>query len=274
MTQVERIGGRSMVRGVKIPRRRRLDWNLRSCGRHGHVTYRPDEAELAARLRTDTAVGEAWRCLRCETFVLGEPSAAGPADEAPIVLRGAALKDAVILRLLAAERFARGVGLVLIGYGILRFNSSRDALQRVLQDYLPLLRPVADKLGVRLEQTMPIKLIERALSVHTGTLTLVTVAVLAYAALQFTEAVGLWILKRWGEYVAVVGTSAFLPLEIYELVHGFTWLKLAALVINLAAVAYLVLSKHLFGVRGGHEAFVAARRSASLLEVERAALSA
>lgn len=51
----------------------RFDWSLRSCGFHGHVTYRPTETDLADRLHTTTPVGEAWRCLRCETFVVGEP---------------------------------------------------------------------------------------------------------------------------------------------------------------------------------------------------------
>jgi len=238
------------------------------------VTYRPDEVDLAERLSAQTAVGEAWRCQRCGTFVPGPPAGAGPAAQAPIVLRGAALKDAVILRLLAAERFVRGSILGLVAYGIFRFNSSRDALQNVLDVYLPLLRPIGDRLGVQIEAITPIRLSEGALSVHAGTLRLVAAGVLAYSALQFTEAVGLWLLSRWGEYVAVVGTSAFLPLEIYELLEGFTWLKLAAFAVNVAAVIYLIWSKYLFGFRGGRAAFESARHSASLLEVERAAIGA
>jgi hypothetical protein len=46
-----------------------------------------------------------------------------------------------------------------------------------------------------------------------------------------------------------------------------------AFVINVAAVLYLVLTKRLFGVRGGRAAFDAERESASLLEVEAAALA-
>ena len=38
--------------------------------------------------------------------------------------------------------------------------------------------------------------------------------------------------------------------------------------------AYLLWTKRLFGLRGGHAAFEAERHSASLLEVERAALAA
>jgi len=253
---------------------RAFDWNLRSCGLHGHATYRPDEPDLAERLTVQTIAGEAWRCLRCGAFVAGPPAGSGPADDAPIVLRGQALRDAAILRLLAAERCVRGLLLVALGYGLYRFDGSRQALQRVFDEYLPLLEPVATKLGIDLQETGPVRLIEKALSLKHSTLVWVTVGVLAYAALQLTEAVGLWLLKRWGEYVAVVGTSAFIPLEVYELVGGFTWLKLAALAVNLAAVVYLVWSKRLFGVRGGHAAFAAERHSASLLEVEQAALLA
>ena len=60
---------------------------------------------------------------------------------------------------------------------------------------------------------------------------------------------------------------------VYELIEGFTWLKLAAFAVNVAAVVYLVWSKRLFGVRGGHAAFEAERHSASLFEVEQAAVA-
>lgn len=103
------------------------------------------------------------------------------------------------------------------------------------------------------------------------TLSLIAIGLFAYAALQIVEGVGLWMLKRWGEYVAVVGTSAFIPLEVYELAHRITVLRVGALVVNLAAVAYLLWTKRLFGIRGGHAAFEAERHSESLLEVEAAA---
>jgi hypothetical protein len=79
-------------------------------------------------------------------------------------------------------------------------------------------------------------------------------------------------MKRWGEYVAVVGTSIFLPLEIYELLEKVTWLRVTAFALNVFAVVYLLWTKRLFGLRGGHAAFEAERHGESLLEVERAAL--
>ena len=252
---------------------RNFDWSVRSCGLHGHVTYRPDETALAERLRADTAGGEAWRCLRCGAFVCGPPHGSGPADDAPLVLRGRELRDAFVLRLLAAERLIRGLLLVALSYGVYRFNGARDSLQRVFQDYLPTLRPVADKLGIDLQSTGPVRLIDKALHTAHGTLELVALGVLAYGALELLEAVGLWLMKRWGEYVAVVGTSIFLPLEVYELLERVTWVRVVAFLVNVFAVVYLLWTKRLFGLRGGRAAFEAERHGESLLEVERAALS-
>jgi Predicted membrane protein (DUF2127) len=45
-----------------------------------------------------------------------------------------------------------------------------------------------------------------------------------------------------------------LPLEVYELVHGVSALKVIALVINLAIVVYLLYATRLFGLRGGASA--------------------
>lgn len=254
--------------------RRGRNWNLRSCARHGHATYRPDEGDLADRLHTETAVGEAWRCLRCGDFVLGAPNGSGPADHAPLVLRGRALRDAFVLRLLAAERLVRGVLLVALAYGVHRFEGSQDALKNLFDEELPLLTPIGDRLGIDLQDSGPVRAIQRALETRHDTLTLLVWGVLAYGALQLLEGVGLWMLKRWGEYVAVVGTSLFVPLEVHELLDRVTWVRVLALLVNLFAVGYLLWTKRLFGLRGGHHAFLAERHGQSLIEVEQAALAA
>ena len=72
-----------------------------------------------------------------------------------------------------------------------------------------------------------------------------------YAALEAVEAVFLWRGKRWAEYLTVVATAAFLPLEIYEIAEKASLLKVGALLVNLVILAYLIWAKRLFGVRGG-----------------------
>lgn len=46
-------------------------------------------------------------------------------------------------------------------------------------------------------------------------------------------------------------TGVFVPFEIYELTNSISALKVIALVINLAVGIYLLISKRLFGLRGG-----------------------
>jgi uncharacterized membrane protein (DUF2068 family) len=249
-----------------------FNWNLRQCGLRGHVTYRPDEADLAARLTTQTPSGEAWRCLCCGDFVVGEPLGGGPAADAPLVLRGRGLRDAFILRLLAVERGIRGLLLVALAFGVYKFDGAQDSLEKVFREYLPLLQPLGDRLGINLQDTGPVRLIQKALETNHDTLRWVALGVLAYGVLELVEAVGLWLMRRWGEYVAVVGTAVFIPLEVYELVERVTWLRIGALALNVFAVVYILWTKRLFGLRGGRARFEAERHQESLLEIERAAL--
>jgi uncharacterized membrane protein (DUF2068 family) len=245
-------------------------WELRTCARRGHITYAPDETDLADRLSGRTGQGEVWRCLRCGDFVLGSPHGHGPAEDAPLVLRGRALRQAIIVRVLAVERLVRGVLLGLAAWGVLRFRGARGSIQAQLDRDLPAFRAS----GIKVDQLALVRELEKALAAKSSTLLLLTVLLGAYAALEIVEAVGLWLLARWGEYLAVVATAVFLPLEVHELLKGITVTRLSALVINVAAVVYLLYAKRLFGLRGGRAAYDRERRGEQLLEVERAAADA
>ncbi|HEX3613525.1 MAG TPA: DUF2127 domain-containing protein [Sporichthyaceae bacterium] len=238
----------------------------RVCGRRGHLTYRPHEVEVAARLQASTAHGAAWRCLRCGDWAVGPPAASGPAAEAPIPPRGKALRQQTLLRVLAIERMVRAVVLVIAAYGVEHFASAQQSLRRSFEDVLPSARPLASRLGFDLDNSVIVRETTKALDAKHSTLVLVAVALLAYGLLEGVEGVGLWLAKRWGEYLTVVATAAFLPLEVWELHDHPTVTKAATFAINLAAVGYLVVAKRLFGVRGGGPAYEAELRSESLLD--------
>lgn len=248
-----------------------MEWNLRTCARRGHVTYAPDEEEFRAKLEATTPLGDAWRCLRCGTYVLGEPHGRGPAENAPVLLRGKALRAAFILRALAIERWARALILFLLAAAVFKLKSTQASIKALVDKDLTALKPFFDQIHFNVSDSATIHSIEKILNAKQSTLNLIAFGILFYGLLQLAEGIGLWVLKRWGEYVAVVGTTLFIPLEVYELTDKISWLKVGALVVNLAAVLYLVLSKRLFGVRGGHAAYEASLHEVSLLEVEEAA---
>lgn len=60
-----------------------------------------------------------------------------------------------------------------------------------------------------------------------------------YSSMRFVEAYGLWFQKRWSEWFALVSGSIYLPIELYELTKGFTWIKIGFVSINLIVVMYM-----------------------------------
>ena len=241
-----------------------------TCALAGHVTYAPEEEALADRLSGTTGLGDVWRCLRCGEFTVGEPHGRGPAEDAPMIMRGKALRQAIIIRALAIERLFRAVVIALAAYAVWKFRGARGAIQATLDRDLPIFRAA----GFKVDQMTVVHELEKALATKPSTLALLTAMLAAYALIEVIEGVGLWLLKRWGEYFAVIATSVFLPLEIHDLTKGITMTRLVTFTINMAAVVYLLYSKRLFGLRGGRKAYDEERRGEQLLDVERAATTA
>jgi uncharacterized membrane protein (DUF2068 family) len=67
-----------------------------------------------------------------------------------------------------------------------------------------------------------------------------SVVAFVYASLLFTEGIGLWLQKRWAEYLTAIGTALLIPLEVYEIYERFTWVRIAILALNIFIVWYLV----------------------------------
>ena len=243
-----------------------MDWNLLTCGIEGHISYAPEEPGLRARLQATSAAGPAWRCLRCGTFVPGEPTHSGPAAKAPAVRRGKELRSAFILRLFAVERFLRGVAVAVIAYGIWRFKYSRSSIEQAFNRELPVMRSLLRGLGFNIDHSKLIGLIRHAFTLDPRTLTWLALAASGYALIELLEATGLWLLKRWGEYFAMVATSVGIPYEIYDLTAKVTVLRLLFFAVNLALVVYLVLTKRLLRARGGKKAYDARLRSESIID--------
>jgi len=242
-------------------------WELVTCALAGHATYAPDEEALAARLSGSTGLGDVWRCLRCGDFALGEPHGRGQAEDAPMIMRGKALRQAIIIRALAIERLFRAVVIGLAAYAVWKFRGARGSIQATLDRDLPIFRAA----GFKVDQMTAVHELEKALAAKPSTLVLLALVLCAYAVLEVVERVGLWLLKRWGEYFAVVATSVFMPLEIHDLAKGITMTRVVTFTINVAAVIYLVISKRLFGLCGGRKAYDEERRGDQLLDIERAA---
>ncbi|MDX6334014.1 MAG: hypothetical protein QOG05_1354 [Streptosporangiaceae bacterium] len=215
----------------------------------------------------DSPAGEAWQCLRCATFVPGSPAASGPAAAAPRVRRDDELRSALILRIFAVERLVRGIIFAFIAYGVWRFKYSRNTIEHTFNREYPEIRDLLHTLGYNINSSGGlVGLIRHTFALDQRTLTWLAIGAAAYAVVEVLEAIALWLLKRWGEYFAMVATCAGIPYELYELAAKVTALRMTAFLVNVALVVYLVLSKRLFGARGGKRAYDARLRSESLMQ--------
>jgi uncharacterized membrane protein (DUF2068 family) len=251
-----------------------VNWSLLSCGRSGHVTYAPAEPELREQLMARTASGDAWRCLRCAGFIHGDPAATGPAAEAPRVRRGTEVRSALILRVFAIERYLRALLFGGAAYGVWRFEGAQYSLERAFNREYPVIRALLRELGYDVDHSRLVGFIQHALTLSPAAITLLAWGLAAYAAVEVIEGTGLWLARRWGEYFAAVVTSLGLPYEIYDMTAKVTATRLVLFAINLALVLYLVITKRLFGVRGGRRAYEARHASQSVLAEAIAAATA
>ena len=250
--------------GTEQPRRYlpKLRYELIGCGLHGHELLGTDAAELRGgdNLFARESGGLRWyRCLRCDSWVVlsppGQPARRYPPsrEEVTLPLRGKPLRDRYVLRLIALDRILHFLVLSALAAAVFLFAGHKAALNA---DFTRILHDLQGGLGGPMVSSRQgiVHDLQRLFAVQLRNLYLLGVAIAAYAALEGVEAIGLWLGRRWAEYLTFVATVVFVPYEIYELTKSVTALKVLALVINVAIVAYLLISKRLFGLRGGGRA--------------------
>lgn len=83
-------------------------------------------------------------------------------------------------------------------------------------------------------------LLQRSIEGLTPTkINLIAALILLYAAIRFVEAAGLWLEREWAEWFAMLSGAAYMPYEIYELIHRPTYVKWIILGLNAVIVLYM-----------------------------------
>jgi uncharacterized membrane protein (DUF2068 family) len=136
-----------------------------------------------------------------------------------------------VLRLIAVFKFCKAVLLVVVGLGALRLLDPSVAARA--QRWVAALASSNDRSAV-------LHVIALVAGLSPRRLEAVGVGAFLYAALFSVEGVGLWRGRHWAEYLTVIATLSLVPLEVFELTRAVTPPRAAALVVNLAVVAYLL----------------------------------
>jgi uncharacterized membrane protein (DUF2068 family) len=236
------------------------------CATRGHLAPAAHSASVGphgATIGIDESDGTRLvRCLRCDLWLRITPPTPGdarwpevpPVDELHLPVRGRALRDRLVLRLIALER-----SIHVLVFGLLAFAAL------VVQLKLPAMQGWAARLVTELQAGVArsargeshswlVDELQRLANLSPGTLWAVVGVSAAYAVLEAFETIGLWRGRRWGEYLTVAATAGFLPFELIELSDGASPLKLTVLGLNVVILVYLVWAKRLFGLRGGSDA--------------------
>jgi uncharacterized membrane protein (DUF2068 family) len=151
------------------------------------------------------------------------------------ILVGMALKRSGVKRdpwifLIGLFKLFKGVSLLILGFGLVRLLHKDVAA--VTEHWIEVLRVDPDNRFIH-------RGLVRIFNVTPKELRELSAGTFVYAAIFLTEGTGLLARKHWAEYMTLISTGLFVPLEVYEIYRHFTLLKLAVTVVNVLIVWYL-----------------------------------
>jgi len=136
-----------------------------------------------------------------------------------------------VLRTIALYKIVKVLLLLAVAYGELRLRDASLAAK---------LLSWAQARPYGLEHRVVTQLLEWFSGLSVSRIHALRMVTLAYAAVFAVEGVGLWMQKRWAEWLTVIITASLIPLEGWEIFYRPTVGKVLILLANLAVVAYLV----------------------------------
>jgi uncharacterized membrane protein (DUF2068 family) len=139
--------------------------------------------------------------------------------------------DGKLVRLIALFKLLKAA--LLIGVGIGALTMFHKDVTSVLQHWVSLLGLDPDNRYIDLA-------LQKAAKLSPNKIKGLGIGSFLYAGLFLIEGVGLWLMRRWAEWLTVIITGSLVPIEVYEIYHRPTPIKILVLIINLAIVGYLL----------------------------------
>ena len=149
-----------------------------------------------------------------------------------------------MLRTIALYKLVKVLLLLLAAYGELRLNDA--VLSAKLQTW-------AQGRPLGLEHEVVTRVLEWFSGLSEAKIHALRIGTFTYAAVFAVEGIGLWMQKRWAEWLTTIITGSLIPLEIWEFLHRPNFGKAAVVVGNVAILVYLVWHVHSKGRAVRHE---------------------
>ena len=135
-----------------------------------------------------------------------------------------------VLRTIALYKLVKVLLLLALAYGEVRLSDASLAAKLVNW---------ASARPLGLEHDVATRFLEWFSGLSESRLHALRIVTLAYAAVFATEGIGLWLQKRWAEWLTVIVTASLIPLEVWELIVRPNIGKAVVLIANTAIVIYL-----------------------------------
>ncbi len=136
-----------------------------------------------------------------------------------------------VLRTIALYKLVKVLLLLALAYGEVRLSDA-SLIAKLLN--------WASARPLGLEHHVVSWLLEKFSGLSAARLHALRILTLAYAAVFATEGIGLWMQKRWAEWLTTIVTASLIPLEVWELFLRPNIGKAAVLIANTAIVIYLI----------------------------------
>jgi len=140
------------------------------------------------------------------------------------------------LRSVAVFEAAKGVLVLVVGFGLLAFTSAHVQLFAERLVHHLHLNPSAHE---------PRIFTQLSEALTNGRVALLAAGAASYACVRFVEAYGLWRGRPWAEWLAAVSGAIYIPFEVVNLYNHHGWVSAAALVVNTLVVALMLASVRL-----------------------------
>jgi uncharacterized membrane protein (DUF2068 family) len=150
-------------------------------------------------------------------------------------------RNALGLQLIGGFKLVCGLLLIGLGVGLFR-NAKADPAQEAAH--------IVSALKLDPDNHYIHTAIEKVSGIRPAQLRAIGVGTFLYALLYLAEGGGLLLKKHWAEYLTVIATGLFIPLEIYEVARQRSPIRVGLLVINVVIVVYVVYQMR----RKGHVA--------------------
>jgi uncharacterized membrane protein (DUF2068 family) len=131
-------------------------------------------------------------------------------------------------RLVAIFEAAKGLLVLMVGFGLLSV---------VHQDLEQIAEELVRHFHLNPASRYPRIFLDVASQFSNLRMWLLAALAFGYAILRLAEAYGLWRGRRWAEWLALASATLYVPIEVYELFTGLSWIKVATLTANIAIIA-------------------------------------